>query len=206
MTASGEGTTDAELVRFIAAAHAPGSARSVSSSHAEAELCRRFAPRIRLYGLKHLRDEERARDLVQAVLLAVLEAARADRVEDAERIDRFVLGTCRNASMRMRQIDTRATPVPDEDLDVSPFLQGVDFVDAGALAHCLSALDQRGRLVVSWSFYEERSAEEIARTLETTAGNVRVLRHRAIAALRRCLDDAGAPDGGHGTHHPETSS
>jgi len=49
---------------------------------AEGELCRRFAPRIRLYGLKHLRDEERARDLVQSVLLVVLEAVRAGRVDE----------------------------------------------------------------------------------------------------------------------------
>jgi len=42
--------------------------------------------------------------------------------------------------------------------------------------------------VVHLSFHEERSAEEIAQRLETTAGNVRVLRHRAVARLRRCLD------------------
>ena len=60
---------DGELVRLIAAGAADAPA-------AEAELCRRFAPRIRLYGLRHLRDEDRARDLVQAVLLAVLQAAR----------------------------------------------------------------------------------------------------------------------------------
>ena len=42
---------------------------------AERALCRRYAARIRLYGLRHLRDEERARDLVQTVLLGVLQAA-----------------------------------------------------------------------------------------------------------------------------------
>ncbi len=56
---------DGELVRAIAA-------WSEHARAAEAELCRRFAPRIRLYGLRHLRDQDRARDLVQAVLLAAL--------------------------------------------------------------------------------------------------------------------------------------
>src|SRR6187551_1021000 len=75
---------DGELVRAIAA-------RAEDAPAAEAELCRRFAPRIRLYGLRHLRDEDRAADLVQAVLLAVLQAARAGRIADADRVDRFML-------------------------------------------------------------------------------------------------------------------
>jgi RNA polymerase sigma-70 factor (ECF subfamily) len=178
MTALEEGTPDAELVRLIANAHAA----------AETELCRRFAPRIRLYGLRHLRDEERARDLVQAVLLAVLVAARAGRVEDPERLDRFVLGTCRNTSKRMREIDARAAPAPNDELDVPSYLGDVEFVDTGALVPCLAALDLRGRQVMTLTFLEERSAAEIAKALETTVGNVRVLRHRALASLRRCLD------------------
>jgi hypothetical protein len=45
-----------------------------------------------------------------------------------------------------------------------------------------------GRRHRKLSFNEERSAEEIAARLETTPGNVRLLRHRAVAQLRRCLD------------------
>ncbi|HEX6766731.1 MAG TPA: hypothetical protein VF103_14655, partial [Polyangiaceae bacterium] len=92
---------DAELVRAIAE-------RGRDAREAEAELCRRFGPRIRLYGLRHLGSEDRARDLVQTVLLAVLVAAREGRVEDPERVDRFMLGTCRNVAMRMKQGDTRS--------------------------------------------------------------------------------------------------
>lgn len=194
MTALADAITDAELVRVIAAQCEMVSA---GGSAAEADLCRRFAPRIRLYGLRHLRDEERARDLVQAVLLAVLVAARGGRVEDPERVDRFVLGICRNTSIRMRENDARATPVPTEQLDVAKFLPETEFVETGALVHCLSALDLRARTIVNFSFHDGRSAEEIAKVFETTAGNVRVLRHRALAALRRCLDRAGGRRGAH---------
>jgi RNA polymerase sigma-70 factor (ECF subfamily) len=172
---------------------------------AEAELCRRFAPRIRLYGLRHLRSEDRARDLVQTVLLAVLVAARAGRVEDAERFDRFVLGTCRHASMRMRDVAARAILVGDDELDVTPFLPQTEFIDTGKLMGCIAALDVRGRVVVMMSFLEERSADEIAKALETTAGNVRVVRHRAIGALRRCLDGAAATGVDAGTASREAS-
>jgi CO/xanthine dehydrogenase FAD-binding subunit len=50
-------SSDGDLARAVAA-RVPGEAES-----AEAELYRRFAPRVRLYGLRHLRDEDEARDL-----------------------------------------------------------------------------------------------------------------------------------------------
>src|SRR4051794_8038774 len=90
-----EAATDAELVRRAAV---PGDGGRAF----EPELCRRFAPRVRLYGLRHLRDEDRARDLVQAVLLVLVEAVRGARIEEPEHVDRFVLGTCRNVVARMR--------------------------------------------------------------------------------------------------------
>jgi RNA polymerase sigma-70 factor (ECF subfamily) len=171
--------TDAELVRLVADA-------AEGARDAEAELCRRFAPRIRLYGLRHLRDEDRARDLVQAVLLAVLVAVRARRVEDPDRIGRFVLGTCRNVSQRVRETEARAEPLASvAELRASE----VERVDLGALMRCFGRLDERGRLVVSLTFQQDRSADEVAARLGTTAGNVRVLRHRAVAALRRCIDE-----------------
>lgn len=171
---------DAELLRAIAAG-------ADDAPDAEAELCRRFAPRIRLYGLRHLRDEDRAADLVQAVLLALLQAARTGRIADPERVDRFMLGTSRNVAARMRETDARsagdaalaAIPAPDEPLER---------IDAAALWRCLSTLEDRARRVLMMSFNDERSADEIATLLAISTVNVRVLRHRSIAALRRCLD------------------
>ena len=49
--------SDGDVARAVAA-RTPGVAEA-----AEAELYRRFAQRIRLYGLRHLRDEDAARDL-----------------------------------------------------------------------------------------------------------------------------------------------
>lgn len=175
--------SDGDLARRIASG--AGDVRS-----AEGELCRRFAPRVRLYGLRHLRTEDRARDLVQSVLLAVLEALRAGRVEDPDRIDRFVLGTCRNAALRRRANDTRAEPRPHDELDVVAVIPPApETVEVRALVRCLAALDLRGRTVVQMTYVDERSTEEIAAALETTPGNVRVARHRAIAQLRRCVDE-----------------
>jgi len=172
--------SDADLARRIA-----GGAHDAA---AEAELCRRFAPRVHLYGRKHLRDDERARDLAQSVLLAVLESVRLGRLDDPERIDRFVLGTSRNLALQARRADTRATPTEPAQLDLVAVLPDTDRIDARALHTCLARLDARARSVLHLSFGRDKSADEIARVLHTTAGNVRVLRHRAVADLRRCLD------------------
>ena len=62
---------------------------------AEAELFRRLAPRVRLYGLRHLRDPAAADDLVQDVLLMTFDSLRAGKVREDERLASYVLGTCR---------------------------------------------------------------------------------------------------------------
>jgi len=180
----GERDDDAQLLRTIASGGADARA-------AEASLCRRFGRRAQLYGRKHLRDAERAVDLAQAAMLAVLEAARAGRIEDPLRLDRFVLGTCRHIAQRMRQADARVQPTDQAaleslaDVAAAPTLETVD---AGALFRCLRGLEPRGRTVIHLSFNEELSSEEIAVLVDTTAGNVRVLRHRALGQLRQCLD------------------
>jgi RNA polymerase sigma-70 factor, ECF subfamily len=176
-----EASTDAELVRRAALRDDGGRAH-------ETELCRRFAPRVRLYGLRHLRDEDRARDLVQAVLLVLVEAVRAARIEEAEHVDRFVLGTCRNVVARMRDGEFRAIPVDPVELEIAGAMPTLESLDAPALYRCMVKLDLRSRVVVQMCFHDDATAEEIGAHLGTTAGNVRVLRHRAIAQLRSCLD------------------
>ena len=184
----GEVVADGELVRRIA-----GRASASVTREAEQELCRRFAARAELYGRKHLRDKERARDLAQAVMVAVLEAVRAGRVQEPELIVRFVLGVCRNTALRMREADARAQPTDTAELESlpasAPQLEALETFETGALFRCMSGLDARDRAVLFLSFNEERSADEIAARIDTTPGNVRVLRHRALAQLRRCLDD-----------------
>jgi len=175
-----ESVTQAELVRRIA--------ERDDAREAEAELCRRYAPRIRLYGLRHLRSEDLAADLVQAVLLAVLSAAREGRIAEPEHLERFVLGTCRHVAMRVRKSAARLTPADSAELDVAVSLPDVARIDTGALIRCMSKLEPRARAVLLLTFQAEAAVAEIGEQLEMSAGNVRVVRHRALASLRHCLD------------------
>jgi RNA polymerase sigma-70 factor, ECF subfamily len=177
------------------ASHAELVARSSGSANrdVETEVCRRFAPRIRLYGLKHLRTEDAARELVQRVLVAVIEALRAGRIDEPQHFERFVLGTCRNLASRWRAAEQRAQvtdPLKLDGLDVRAVCTPVEAIDAAKLMQCLGKLEERARTVVHLSFYRERSADEIGDALGMTAGNVRVVRHRAMVALRDCMERA----------------
>lgn len=179
------GETYVELVRGVAAGGADARA-------AEAAICREFGPRIRLYGLRHLRDEDRAADLVQVVLMATIEALRAGRVTEPEHLDRFVLGTCRNSAHRVRAGDARLEPRALDDLDLGSIELDIHGLDVEALYRCIAALEERPRAVLQLTFQEEQSPDDIAAALATSLANVRVLRHRAVAQVRACLDAKGA--------------
>src|SRR5437868_8483996 len=96
--------SDADLVQRIAAGH----------REAEAEVCRRMGPRIRLYGLRHLRSASAADDLVQQVLLKMLKALRAGRLRDADKLAPFVLGTCRTTVVDLRRSARRREQLLEE--------------------------------------------------------------------------------------------
>jgi RNA polymerase sigma-70 factor, ECF subfamily len=152
---------------------------------AEAELCRRFAPRVRLYGLRHLRDEDAAQDLAQHALLVVLEAIRAGRLESPAHLAAFLFGACRNLVSSMRRGERRAAIPYDGELVAPPVEHALD---RHRLAHCFDGLPRREQEVLRMSFHEERPIDEIAGALQLTAINARVIRHRAIARLRSCME------------------
>ena len=172
--------SDVELARQVAAGGQP---------EAEAELYRRLAPRVRLYGLRHLRDPAAADDLVQDVILTAFDSLRAGKVRDVTQFASFVLGTCRRVAAGVRRgAERRQRLLERHRADLVPAESSRAMIlDLVRLARCLSQLSERHRTVVVLSFYAERSAEQIASELEMSAVNVRVLRHRAVARLRRCM-------------------
>ncbi|HUA58426.1 MAG TPA: sigma-70 family RNA polymerase sigma factor [Verrucomicrobiae bacterium] len=170
---------DADLVRQI----------ELNDREAEAELFKRMAPRIRLYGLRHLRDPHAADDLVQQVLITSLEALRAGRLRDPGRLTSFVLGTCRMTVLDLRRNRQRRERLleqfgPDTLAPVPPPMPRLD---QERLAHCVQKLKERERAVIVMTFYDEQTGADVARFLGASEANVRVIRHRAIGQLRDCM-------------------
>jgi RNA polymerase sigma-70 factor, ECF subfamily len=174
---------DGDLARAVAA-RGSGLAEA-----AEAELYRRFAPRVRLYGLRHLRDEDAARDLVQQVLLLVIEKLRRGAIRDAEQIASFVLGMSRTMAKDWKRLEWRREKLRDAFLPVSTVAAPARdaALDIDHLESCLARLADRERMVLLLTFYAEKTGSEVAEELRITAGNVRVIRHRAIDRLRTCM-------------------
>ena len=171
--------SDGDLARAVATRDAA----------AESELYRRFAPRVRWYGLRHLRDEDAARDLVQQVMLLVIEKLRAGLVRDVDQIASFILGVSRTIATDVKRLERRREAIRNtfmvSEMATAP---GEDAaLDVDHLERCLARLAARERMVVLLTFYGEKNAGEVGQELGVKEGNVRVIRHRAIERLRTCM-------------------
>src|SRR5262252_3878910 len=171
--------SDGDLVRRIGA----------GEREAEAELCRRMAPRIRLYGLRHLRDVHASEDLTQNVLITIIEALRQSRLREPEKLAPFVLGTCRMTVLDLRRGAQRKEQLLQQfGRDLAASAQSfVPRLDHDRLQRCVQDLKERERAVVVMSFYDEETAADVASFLRVSEANVRVIRHRAIHQLRDCM-------------------
>jgi RNA polymerase sigma-70 factor (ECF subfamily) len=178
---------DAALVRRIIGCHPKRDAA------AEAELCRRLGPRIRLYGLKHLRSEAAAADLMQDVLVMVLQKLRDGAVREPERVASFVLGAARQMVIDGRRSGRRRDRILEAfPVDLVPaHEEAPELLDTQRLGRCLAALPERERAVLVMTFYDDQPADAVAADLGLSAGNVRVIRHRGLERLRGCMNAAG---------------
>ena len=184
-----EAVSDEALARRIAC----GPAGSTDAE--EAELYRRFAPRVRLYGRRHLRSDAAAADLAQDVLLRTIERLHAGEVRRPEEIGSFILGTSRMMALAERRTARRrealAARFMETSVEAAPASMAA--LDAPRVAACLRALAERERLVVLLTFYADREAPGIATDLGISPGAVRVIRHRAMARLRDCVLGGARP-------------
>jgi RNA polymerase sigma-70 factor (ECF subfamily) len=163
--------------------------RAGNDRAAEAELFRRMAPRVRLYGIRHLRDQHAADDLVQQVLITTLEALRAGRLRESVKLASFVLGMCRITVLDLRRNAQRRELLMQQfGNDVfAPTPPPMPQLDEEQLARCVQKLKERERAVIVMSFYDEQTSADVGRFLGVSEANVRVIRHRAIHQLRDCI-------------------
>jgi RNA polymerase sigma-70 factor, ECF subfamily len=170
---------DAELVRRIHAG---------TDREAEEELFRRMAPRVRLYGLRHLRNEAAAEDLAQQVLITTLEALREGRLREPEKLASFVLGTCRMTVLDLRRNAQRKERLLEQHAGGIVFsTQPEPKLDYDRLTRCVQNLKERERTVVIMTFFDEQTGADVSNFLGVSEANVRVIRHRAIHQLRDCM-------------------
>ena len=180
---------DAALAQAIAAA-----APRVDTA-AEAELYRRLAPRVRHYGLRHLRDAHAAEDLMQQVLLMTLERLRAGKLRQPEKLASFVLGMSRMVVLEARRGTARREGLLRTYGDVPEAVDPPEQrdLDEAKLSSCLEWLPERERSVLVMGFFADKPADAVAHELGLRPVNARVIRHRALLKLRECMSMSGAP-------------
>lgn len=157
---------------------------------AEAALCARFASAVRTFARRRLRGEDAIAEFAQDVFLRFVEALRAGAVAEPERVGGFVLGICKNIARERARAQERRAGLWAQfgsalaSVEEAPELAAYQLAQ---LEDCLSQLAQRTREVIRHAYVEGASAAEIAARLQLTEGNVRVVRHRGLEALRTCM-------------------
>ena len=165
-------------------------AGAAGDRQAEAALCHRFAPAVRTFARRRLRTTDAVEEFAQDVFLRFVEALRAGQVAEPERVGGFILGICKNlARERARNAERRAQLWEQfgsalATLSDEPTLAAYQLAQ---LEDCLSQMPQRSREVIRFAFIDGQPAAAIASRLAMSEGNVRVVRHRAIEALRECM-------------------
>src|SRR5207245_6018670 len=130
---------------------------------AEAELFGRWAPRVRLYGLLHLRNKHAADDLTKQVLMTKITPLRAARLREPDKLVSFMLGTCRMTVLDIRRGAQRKQRLLEQfaaELPVSA--EPSPSVDEEQLARCVQLLKGRERTVIVMSFSDEKPATDLA--------------------------------------------
>jgi RNA polymerase sigma-70 factor (ECF subfamily) len=157
---------------------------------AEGALVARFAAAVRTYARRRLRTADAVDEFAQEVFLRFVQAIRQGQISEPERAGGFVLGICKNVARERARIADRRSALWEEfgaalaPLDEQP---EVARYQLALLEDCLSQMTQRSREVLKHAYVDGESAAEIAARLAMTDGNVRVVRHRALEALRTCM-------------------
>jgi RNA polymerase sigma factor (sigma-70 family) len=157
---------------------------------AEREVCRRLLPAMRAFAQRRL-PPAAAEDFSQDAVILLVEALRANRIQDPARIGGFALGICRNLARDRAKLGERR-----RQLQAQFGLSAADMVAFDAplelrreqLEDCYSQLTEHARKVIQATFCEDHADAQIASTLRLSEANVRVIRHRTLAALRTCLE------------------
>jgi len=151
---------------------------------AEAALVSRFARRVFLYGMRHLKDEALAEDLAQDVMATVIERLREGRVREPDHVGSFILGTARWMAHDTRRRERRAAEIASVvSREHYGAIEPAEPLAVDRLVEALEALPERERAVVILSFRDDRSAREIGEAFGLRSNHVRVIRHRAITRL-----------------------
>jgi RNA polymerase sigma-70 factor (ECF subfamily) len=160
---------------------------------AEADLANRFYPKVRAMALARLHGAPAAMDITQDTILGVLEALRAGRLREPDRLAAFVLSTARNLINGHQRKEARSREVlqdpPREPAQNDPAPFEID--DGQRLALVDEALDRLkpvDRRILLLTFVEGMTSREISPVVGLNPDAVRTRRARAVKVITRRVE------------------
>jgi RNA polymerase sigma-70 factor (ECF subfamily) len=123
-------------------------------------------------------------------MLIAIQRLRAGEIRNPNEIGSFILGTSRMVVTGLKRTERRRQSLYQRVEAGEPTALPTDerLFDADRVRPCLAALRERERTIPLLTFYAERPSNEIAEKMGMSAVAVRVARHRAVAAMRDCLE------------------
>jgi RNA polymerase sigma-70 factor (ECF subfamily) len=183
VTGHWQDTTDAELLY------------RAQDGNAEAfgELYERHAQSVFRFLYSHLSNRLDAEDLTGEVFLRAWRSLPKFREQGVPFIS-YLLRVARNAlidfyrrTRNVQEDDIEETVIPDRQ--VGPAEMVTAKLENQKLRKTLEQLHDEYRTVLTLRFISELSVEETSAVMGKSDGAVRVLQHRALAALRKLLED-----------------
>jgi RNA polymerase sigma-70 factor (ECF subfamily) len=168
------------------------SAAGAGDRRAESALVGRFAAAVRTFARRRLKTADAVDEFAQEVFLRFVQALRSGAIAEPERTPGFILGICKNlARERVRLNERRSELWAEYGPALAPLTEQPELANyqLAQLEDCLSQMTHRSREVIKFAFIDGESAGEIATRLAMTEGNVRVVRHRTLEALRSCMSE-----------------
>ena len=157
-------------------------------------LLAQFWERIRVFACRRVADPALAEDVAQETLRRVLDAIRADRIENPDALPAFVFQTARHVCMQRARSETRETAALERlhRTGKQPVVRDAlrDLVseeDRAAVRRALANLDERDRTLLHLLYYDHLDAAEAAVRIGVSPGALRVRKHRALGRLASAL-------------------
>lgn len=178
-------------------------ARGIQSKDAAAseKFCEIFAPGIRFFAMRQLRDQDAAADCLNQCLMLALEGIGGGHLREPAAIAGYVWGILRNLirktitvriADRERQTDKVIELLPSRT--VSPENQAILSQQQQDIRNALAAMRPVAREILRRFYLEGSSATEIQKDLGLTPTQFRLMKNRAKVILIQTVHGTNPPD------------
>ncbi len=158
------------------------------------ELMKDLVPRLKRFLKIHMNASKAdAEDCAQDTVLACIEAIKQDRIRNPDRILSYMLTSCRNNYLKMKEKRKEKhfeDPPADHNMSAGQLSQLLDEERFRILRWCLKQLKKEYRRFMEyWFQHPGEEAEKVADHFGLSVSNTWTRKHRIINRLNKCYSE-----------------